>query len=242
MNSPDTATVARHVAIIMDGNGRWAKRRSLGRVLGHREGIVSLREVIKEAVRQGVRYLTVYAFSTENWGRPPKEVGALMGLMARQLVKEAPDLVSQGVRLRAIGGIDQLPQNARASIARVEELTRGGQVLDFVLALSYGGRSEICDAVKKLLAKGVAPEDIDEQAISANLYAPDIPDPDLVIRTSGEMRLSNFLLWQSAYSEIYFTETLWPDFRAAEFRLALEQFARRTRRFGLTDEQLTGDA
>jgi undecaprenyl diphosphate synthase len=241
MTSPDNANVARHVAIIMDGNGRWAKRRSLGRVLGHREGIKSLREVLKEAVRSGVRHLTVYAFSTENWSRPVEEVGALMGMMAKQLVKEAADLAKQGVRLRAIGSLEKLPEKARNALARAEEITAEGQTLDFVLALSYGGRTEICDAVKRLVAEGVEVDQIDEAAISRNLYAPDIPDPDLVIRTSGEMRLSNFLLWQAAYSEIYFTDTLWPDFRAAEFRKALEEYARRTRRFGLTDDQLKGD-
>jgi undecaprenyl diphosphate synthase len=225
----------------MDGNGRWAKRRNLARVLGHREGISSLRAVLKEAVRNGVRYLTVYAFSTENWGRPVEEVGALMGMIAKQLVKEADDLAKQGVRLRAIGNRDKLPEKARAALAQAEELTAEGQSLDFVLALSYGGRAEICDAVKKLVADGVEAEMIDEEAICRNLYAPDIPDPDLVIRTSGEKRLSNFLLWQTAYSEIYFTDTLWPDFRETEFRLALDEYIHRTRRFGLTDDQLTGE-
>ena len=230
--------VPRHVAIIMDGNGRWARRRRWNRVRGHREGIESVRAVVRAARAAGVRYLTLFAFSTENWGRPAREVRALMGMLGRFLRAEVPDLRRNGVRVRAIGELERLPAAARAAVAWAEAQTRDETTLDLVLALSYGGRGEILHAVRSLLEAGTDPGEIDEASFRAHLYGPDIPDPDLLIRTSGEMRLSNFLLWQLAYTEVVVSDVLWPDFREAEFRAALEEFARRERRFGLTTEQL----
>ncbi len=230
--------VPRHVAIIMDGNGRWARLRRWNRVRGHREGIESVRAVVRAARAAGVRYLTLFAFSTENWGRPPREIRALMGMLGRFLRAEVPHLRSNGVRVRAIGELDRLPAGARDAVAWAEAQTRDETTLDLVLALSYGGRGEILHAVRALVASGADPEKIDEASFRAHLYAPDIPDPDLLIRTSGEMRLSNFLLWQLAYTEVVVSDVLWPDFREAEFRSALDVFASRERRFGLTTEQL----
>lgn len=243
MNQPETknnSDVPQHVAIIMDGNGRWAKLRKLPRVRGHREGIVSVRKVVRAASDAGVKYLTVYAFSSENWGRPPTEVRALMGFLARFLKKEVPELKKERVRLRAIGNLDHLPPKALKTLRWAEEETAGEPGMQFILALSYGGRDEILSAVRSLMDEGVSPEELDEALFRKHLYAPDIPDPDLLIRTSGEMRISNFLLWQIAYSEIYMTDVFWPDFREEEFSKALEVFSKRERRFGLTSDQLSG--
>ncbi len=237
-SSDPPGAVPRHVAIIMDGNGRWARRRRWNRVRGHREGIESVRAVVRAARAAGVRYLTLFAFSTENWGRPAREIRALMGMLGRFLRAEVPDLRRNGVRVRAIGELDRLPAGARDALVWAEAQTRDGATLDLVLALSYGGRGEILHAVRALVASGADPEEIDEASFRAHLYAPDIPDPDLLIRTSGEMRLSNFLLWQLAYTEVVVSDVLWPDFRETEFRSALEAFACRERRFGLTTEQL----
>ncbi|GAB4260884.1 MAG: isoprenyl transferase [Deferrisomatales bacterium] len=243
MKDPRTPSprVPRHVAIIMDGNGRWAKRRHWNRVRGHREGVESVRAVVRAARAAGVRYLTLYAFSSENWGRPSREVRALMGMLGRFLRAEAPELQRQQVRIRAIGQTHRLPEGAREALRWAETATRGCDGLDLLLALSYGGRAEILDAVRRVLADGIAPEAVDEDTFRRYLYAPDVPDPDLLIRTSGEMRVSNFLLWQLAYTEIYVTEVLWPDFREAEFGQALEAYAQRERRYGLTAEQCRGE-
>ncbi|MBI5014615.1 MAG: di-trans,poly-cis-decaprenylcistransferase [Deltaproteobacteria bacterium] len=242
MTQPDPAAAGgatpRHVAVIMDGNGRWARLRHWNRVRGHREGIESVRAVVRAARRAGVQVLTLYAFSSENWGRPTYEVRALMGLLRRFLRTEAPSLKEQGVRVRAIGALEQLPAEARAALAWAESETRECRDLQLVLALSYGGREEILSALRGLLRDGTDPGRLDEETFRRYLYAPDLPDPDLLIRTSGEMRVSNFLLWQIAYAEIYVTDVLWPDFREAEFERALESYARRERRFGLTTEQL----
>lgn len=232
--------VPRHVAVIMDGNGRWARERGWHRNRGHRAGIESVRAVVRAARESGVRYLTLYAFSSENWGRPAREVQAIMGLLRHFLAAEVPALKRQGVRLRAIGELDRLPHRSLAAVRRAEEETRACGGLDLILALSYGGRDEILAAVRKLLAQGADPTTLDEASFRRCLYAPDVPDPDLLIRTSGEVRVSNFLLWQIAYTEIYVTAALWPDFREDAFRAALEDFARRERRFGLTAEQMLG--
>jgi undecaprenyl diphosphate synthase len=226
------------VAVIMDGNGRWARLRHWNRVRGHREGIESVRAVVRAARHAGVQVLTLYAFSSENWGRPTREVRVLMALLRRFLRAEVPALKKQGVRVRAIGALDLLPADAREALAWAEGETRECCDLQLVLALSYGGREEILRAARALLAEGADPECLDEQAFRRHLYAPDLPDPDLLIRTSGEMRVSNFLLWQIAYAEIYVTDVLWPDFREAEFARALESYGRRQRRFGLTSEQV----
>lgn len=230
--------VPRHVAVIMDGNGRWAKKRRLGRVRGHREGIAAVRAIIAEAAKVGVRYLTLFTFSTENWGRPGAEVKALMSLLASSFDKETQELVKKGVRVRVIGDRSKLPVEARAAMERSEAATAACDRLTLVLAISYGGRDEILHAVRSIVTEGVPPERIDEECFKNHLYAPDVPDPDLLIRTSGENRISNFLLWQLAYTEIYITEVLWPDFSAVEFHKALEAYGGRKRRFGLTDEQL----
>ena len=230
------ACVPRHVAIIMDGNGRWAKQRGRPRLFGHRAGADSLRAVLRACRDRGVEYLTVYAFSTENWVRPAGEVRGLMSLLKTFLKKDEHELHENEVRLRVTGRIQDLPKAVRAELERVMEATKNYEKGHLILALSYGGRAEIVDAVRVLAAEAKAgridPAKIDEKAIAARLYLPDVPDPDLMIRTSGELRLSNFLLWELSYSEFYFTETLWPDFREADFAKALEEYARRQRRYG----------
>lgn len=231
-----TAGVPRHVAIIMDGNGRWARKRGQPRIFGHRAGAESLRAVLRACRDHDVQYLTVYAFSTENWVRPQDEVRGLMTLLRTFLKKDEHELHDNQVRLRATGRIDDLPKAVRAELTRVMEATRHYDKGHLILALSYGGRTEITDAARAI-ARNVQsgdldPEQIDEARLARHLYLPDVPDPDLMIRTSGERRLSNFLLWQLSYTELYFTDTLWPDFREAHFADALADYARRCRRFG----------
>ena len=237
MKSPaEPAAVPRHVAIIMDGNGRWAKQRHQPRLFGHRAGADSLRAVLRACRDQGVEYLTVYAFSTENWIRPADEVSGLMSLLKTFLKKDEHELHENQVRLRVTGRIQDLPKAVRAELERVMAATREYRKGHLILALSYGGRAEIVDAVRALATEVQAgrldPARIDEAAITARLYLPDVPDPDLMIRTSGELRLSNFLLWELSYAEFYFTDTLWPDFREADFAKALDEYARRQRRYG----------
>ncbi|MCX6357492.1 MAG: isoprenyl transferase [Candidatus Aureabacteria bacterium] len=226
----------RHVAIIMDGNGRWAAERGFSRIRGHRAGAESIREIVRSAGELGVRYLTLYAFSVDNWKRPTREVSALMRLLATFLSREEAGLQKNGVRLRAIGRIDGLPREARAALGGVIARTAGNTGLTLILALNYGGRSEITDAVRALCLKSargeLRAEDVDEEMISAHLNTAGIPDPDLLIRTSGEMRLSNFLLWQISYAELYVTPVYWPEFRRAEFVQALLDYQTRERRFG----------
>ena len=232
----EIACVPRHVAVIMDGNGRWAKQRGRPRLFGHRAGADSLRAILRACRDHGVEYLTVYAFSTENWVRPEDEVSGLMSLLKTFLKKDEHELHENQVRLRVTGRLQDLPKAVRNELERVMEATRNYEKGHLILALSYGGRAEIVDAVRAIAADvragRLAPEAIDEKAIAARLYLPDVPDPDLMIRTSGELRLSNFLLWELSYSEFYFTETLWPDFREADFAKALEEYARRQRRYG----------
>lgn len=218
-----------HLAIIMDGNGRWAKAHRLPRLMGHRAGADALDRVMHYCREAGIRYLTVYAFSTENWKRSQDEVSGLMKLLGHFVTTKADELVANGIRFRAIGRRGDLPEKLQGQIAALEKRTAGG---DFTLlvALSYGGRAEIVDAVNAAIAAGE--KDVTEQSFARYLYAPDVPDPDLIIRTSGEVRTSNFLLWESAYSEYYFTDVLWPDFGREEFDKALASYSKRERRMG----------
>ena len=238
----DYHRLPRHVAIIMDGNGRWAKRQGLNRVRGHMAGAESVRVVVRTARRVGIEYLTLYTFSEENWQRPTAEVRALMNLLTRYLRQELGEMQENNIALRAIGDIKRLPAYVQRELAKTEEATREGARMTLSLALSYGGRQEIVHAAQALAedlkAGRVRPEDINLETFASRLFTVGIPDPDLLIRTSGEFRLSNFLLWQSAYTELYFTDTLWPDFREEEFIQALLEFQRRDRRFGLTQEQV----
>ena len=233
--------VPKHIAIIMDGNGRWAKERGLDRSEGHRKGLDVVHEITDAAAEVGVQYLTLYAFSTENWNRPQAEVDALMELFCTSVVSETPELKRQGIRIRMIGDRSRFSEKVQSHLARAEEETAGGTTLTLILALNYSSRSEITRAVRRLAARvesgELAAGEITEEAISAALDTVEYPDPDLVIRTSGECRLSNFLLWQSSYAELYFPQVLWPDFTEEEFDRALEEYARRDRRFGLVHEK-----
>ncbi len=229
-----------HVAVIMDGNGRWARTRNLSRNEGHLEGAESVRAIVRSCMELEIPYLTLYAFSTENWNRPRQEVDFLMEQLAIFLSQNSSEMQERGIRFRAIGRIGDLPAAVRDSIQAVEEATSRGDAFTLCIAINYGARAEITDACRKLceeVSRGdMAPEDIDERIVNKKLYTSDIPDPDLLIRTGGEMRLSNFLLWQLSYSEIYVTDTLWPDFRENELRVALRNYARRERRFGRIGE------
>jgi undecaprenyl diphosphate synthase len=216
----------------MDGNGRWAERRGLPVAEGHREGTRALRRTVEAAIDLGVRSLAVYAFSTENWTRPSDEVESLMEIFGETIERELPDLARQGVRTRFIGRRDRAPAWLQEQMGALEEETAANDRLSLWIAFDYGGRAELVEAVRRLLESGVEPEDVDEDALAANLYAPELPDPDLLIRTSGELRLSNFLLWQLAYAELVFVETLWPDFGEDDLRRALDDYATRHRRFG----------
>ena len=220
-----------HIAIIMDGNGRWAQKRGLPRIMGHKQGLKAVRQAVKVADDCGVKYLTLYAFSSENWKRPRDEVRFLFTLMAQQLQKESRPLHRKNVRVRFIGRRHLLPESLRKVMDEVENLTSINTGLTLVLAINYGGRQEIVDAVSRIAKKCVV-DDINEQMVGKHLYTFDMPDPDLIIRTSGEKRLSNFLLWQCAYSELYFTPVLWPDFQRRDFMKALLSYQKRKRKFG----------
>ena len=224
--------LARTVAIIMDGNGRWAERRGLPVAEGHREGTKALRRTVEAAIDLGLETLVVYAFSTENWSRPETEVESLMEIFDQTIERELPDLARQGVRTRFMGRRDRAPDALREQIERLERETAENDRLDLWVAFDYGGRADIVEAARRLVEDGAAPDAIDEESLRANLYAPELPDPDLLIRTSGELRISNFLLWQLAYSELVFVDTLWPDFGRDELEHALAAYARRRRRFG----------
>ena len=223
---------ARAVAIIMDGNGRWAERQGLPVAEGHRAGTRALRRTVEAAIDLGLETLVVYAFSTENWSRPAGEVDSLMDIFGETIERELPDLVRQGVRTRFIGRRDRASSDLQERMARLEEETAGNERLNLWVALDYGGRAELVEAARRLVESGIDPAEIDENVLRANLYAPELPDPDLLIRTSGELRISNFLLWQLAYSELAFVDTLWPDFGHAELEQALAAYASRRRRFG----------
>ncbi len=226
------AALPTHVAIIMDGNGRWAEARGLPRQAGHRAGTENIRRIIETFGQWGVPYLTLYAFSTENWTRPRTEVNTLMRLIGRVVNREIKALHKQGVRLVHLGRLDRLSPQIRKKIEDAIELTRDNQRMTVCVAFDYGGRAEIVEAVRRILADGVPPERIDEALFASYLYTAGLPDPDLVIRTAGEVRMSNFLLWQSAYAEYYATPTYWPDFGPEEIQRALETYSRRRRRFG----------
>jgi undecaprenyl diphosphate synthase len=228
----DLPEVARSVAIIMDGNGRWARRRRLPVAAGHRAGTRALRRAVEAAIDLGVESLCVYAFSTENWSRPRDEIEALMEIFVETIERELPDLARQGVRVRFIGRRDRATDELRAKMADLEAATAPNERLGLWIAFDYGGRAEIVEATRRLVEEGVDPRDIDENAIAARLYSPDMPEPDLLIRTSGELRISNFLLWQVAYTELIFVDTLWPDFGERDLRRALSEYAGRRRRFG----------
>jgi undecaprenyl diphosphate synthase len=235
MNVP-IVQVPRHVAIIMDGNGRWAAQQGLPRIRGHQAGADSVRAALRAARDAGVEFLTLYAFSSENWVRPKGEIRGLMQLLRRFLKSDEQELHSHHVRLRIIGQTANLPDDVQRELSRVSEATRDYEAGTLTLALSYGGREEIVDATRRIARQvqsgALDPDSITSETLAANLYAPDIPDPDLMIRTSGEMRISNFLLWQLSYSELYVTDVLWPDFRESNFTEALDEYRRRNRRFG----------
>lgn len=226
----DKLKIPIHIGIIMDGNGRWAKLRGLKRTKGHEEGAKVAENVIEWASDMGIRYLTLYSFSTENWKRPKEEVNFLFSLMVRYLESRLNKIIRENVRVRFTGKIDELPENVYNVCKRIEEKSKNNTKIDVILAVNYGGRREIVDAVNKLISQNVNKITIED--ISNNLYLPDVPDPELIIRTSGEIRLSNFLLWQSAYSELYFTKTLWPDFNKEELEKAIIDYTKRDRRFG----------
>jgi undecaprenyl diphosphate synthase len=231
--------VPTHVAIIMDGNGRWAKKRNMGRIRGHQKGAQAVREIVKASREIGIQWLTLYAFSEENWKRPRTEIEALMKLLKRFLQKELREMQENGIRLRTIGRTEKLPEDTREILLETIRKTEANRDMTLTLALSYGGRQEILDAIKiivtKIESRAITAADISEDLVSDLLYLPDMPDPDLLIRTSGEYRISNFLLWQIAYTEIYITSTLWPDFGREEFLAAIRDFQHRERRFGAAD-------
>ena len=232
----NTSNKVNHLAIIMDGNGRWAQARNLERTAGHRAGADNVLEIMRAAKEFDIKYLTLYAFSTENWKRPAAEVGALMKLLQEFLFKQLPAMQKENVRLNAVGRLDDLPEAARLSLLGAMKATKNNTGGVLTLALNYGGRAEIVDAAKKLIRsvkKGdFDPEKLDEKSFSSFLYDPELPDPDLVIRTSGELRISNFLLWEMAYSELYISDVMWPDFDRNELAKALESYNSRNRRFG----------
>lgn len=238
----DKDRLPQHVAIIMDGNGRWAKAKGKDRSFGHQEGVVSVRKVVEAATAVGLKYLTMYTFSTENWNRPESEVQALMSLLVSAIHRETPDLMKNNVRLMAIGNLNRLPKDAHATLQDCIAQTSENTGTTLVLALSYSARWEIVEAIKQMagdvLEKKITPNDITETMVSAHLTTKGIPDPDLLIRTGGEQRISNFLLWQLSYAEFYFTEVYWPDFREEELYGAILYYQQRERRFGKTSEQL----
>ena len=238
----DQSRLPRHIAIIMDGNGRWAKKQGLARMFGHRQGVETVHNITEAAAEMGIEYLTLYTFSTENWNRPKEEVDALMTLLVDTIAKETPTLMKNNVRLQTIGDINRLPEGTRQKFLGCIDETSGNTGLTMVIALSYSARWEITEAVReavRLTQSGLLrPEDVNEQYVSTLMTTKNIPDPDLLIRTSGEYRISNFLLWQLAYSELYFTDCLWPEFSLEEFYKAIIDYQKRERRFGKTSEQI----
>jgi undecaprenyl diphosphate synthase len=222
----------RHVAIIMDGNGRWALSRGLPRLAGHKAGTENLRRIIRASVEFGIKYLTIYAFSTENWGRPPEEVQGLMFILEDVLDRELAELHKEGVQLRHIGRLERLAPNLQEKVLDAIELTKNNHKLVLNVAFNYGGRDEIVNAIQNIIKDGISPEAVNETLVNRYLYTAGVPDPDLIVRPSGELRVSNFLIWQGAYSELYVTPKYWPDFDKNEYRHALETFASRDRRYG----------
>jgi len=244
MEEIDQERLPHHIAIIMDGNGRWAKKKLLNRISGHVKGVNAVREVVTACRELGIKVLTLYAFSVENWKRPEEEVGALMGLLKEYLQKECPEMIQNNIRLNAIGRMEDLPMDVQKVLQETKKKTQHCNGMTLNLALSYGGRSEILHAVQGIVSdlqkERIKPEEITIQRFSQYLWTRGIPDPDLLIRTSGEFRISNFLLWQIAYTELYVTDTLWPDFDREELLKAISDYQSRERRFGLTSEQLNG--
>jgi undecaprenyl diphosphate synthase len=238
----DTARLPRHVAIIMDGNGRWAKKQGLARMFGHKKGVETVHNITVAATKLGIEYLTLYTFSTENWNRPKEEVDALMTLLVDTIAKETPTLMNNNVRLQTIGDINRLPEGTKQKFLACIDETSRNTGLTMVIALSYSARWEIIEAVREAVrltqAGQLRPEDVSEQMVSSLMTTREMPDPDLLIRTSGEYRISNFLLWQLAYSELYFTDCLWPEFTDEEFYKAIVDYQKRERRFGKTSEQI----
>ncbi len=224
--------VPQHIAIIMDGNGRWAKQRGKPRVAGHRAGTENLRTIIRASAKFGVKYLTLYAFSTENWSRPKAEIDGLMRILSDVIDREMEELHKEGARLLHIGHLDRLPESLRTKVERAIEMTKNNERITIILAFNYGGRDEIVHAIRKMLKDGVDPEKVDDALVSQYLFTSGIPDPDLVIRTSGEQRISNFLTWQTVYSELYFPKVLWPDFDEEALKKAIIAYGDRDRRFG----------
>jgi len=241
--SLDMGKLPRHIAIIMDGNGRWARQRGMDRVMGHQHAITAVRETAEAAAELGIRYLTLYTFSTENWKRPQCEIDTIMSLLVETIHNETDTLTKNNIRLRAIGDLDQLEKSTRQALENAIEITSSFTRMDLVLAISYSARWEITEMVKKIAREvengTLLPSQITQEIISAYLNAPFLPDPELLIRTSGEYRISNFLLWQIAYTELYFTPVLWPDFRKEDLFLAIADYQRRERRFGKISEQLS---
>ncbi len=244
MQRIDKKKLPQHIAIIMDGNGRWAKKRHLSRISGHIKGVEAVREVVKTCRELGIKILTLYAFSMENWRRPKEEVKALMDLLNEYLVKERAEMIEKNIRLMAIGRLQDLPPPVQLTLRETIRMTEACNGMILNLALSYGGRAEILHAVQGIMAdvrnKTITAEEIDQERFSRYLWTWGLPDPDLLIRTSGEFRISNFLLWQIAYTELYVTDTLWPDFNREELLRAIADYQSRERRFGLTSEQLNG--
>ena len=233
----DSLQVPRHVAIIMDGNGRWAERRALPRGAGHRAGVDNIRPVLECLSEYGVKYVTVYAFSTENWNRPHDEVEGLMVILQEAIHNQTLALHERGVRIHHLGRTDNLSPELREAVTYAQELTKDNEAITLSVAFDYGGRAEILEAVRQIVRDGVAPEQLDETLFGRYLYTAHLPDPDLIVRTGGELRLSNFLLWQSAYSEYYPTPTLWPDLGEADIARAMESFSQRQRRFGSLQQE-----
>ena len=238
MEKIDTNNLPKHIAITMDGNGRWAKSKGKLRIFGHKNGVKAVRDTVEGAAEIGIEYLTLYAFSSENWNRPEKEVNALMTLLVSAINKETKTLMDNNIRLSSIGDINKLPSKAQKELQEAITKTKDNTRMTLVLALSYSGRGEIINAVKNIIKDRKEPEEINEATFQQYLTTKSVPDPELLIRTSGEYRISNFLLWQIAYSELYFTETLWPDFRRADLYKAILNYQSRERRFGKTTEQL----
>jgi undecaprenyl diphosphate synthase len=233
--------IPHHVAIIMDGNGRWAQSRGLPRTEGHRQGTENLRRILREAKDVGIKILTIYAFSTENWNRPPREVMTLMRLLEIFVDREIDELDNEGVQIRHVGAQEGIAPHLLRKIQHAVERTAHNNTLMLNVAFNYGGRDEIIHAVRSIIESGVAAEDVDEKLINEHLFTHGLPDPDLIIRTSGELRISNFLIWQGAYAEYYATDVFWPDFDESELHRAIEEYSRRKRRFGKTDAQIAAD-
>ncbi len=232
MQQPISTSMPSHVAIIMDGNGRWAQGRGLPRLAGHHAGTGNIKRIVREAIALGIPYLTLYAFSTENWRRPSWEVRGLMRIMAEYLDRELRDLHAEGVRLRLLGDLDNVDNALRKKILDAITLTSNNTAITLAVAFNYGGRADILRAVREIIATGVSPDEVTDEMINRHLYTAGMPDPDLIVRTSGEQRLSNFLIWQAAYSEYFMTPLLWPDFGPDQFREAVQSFAYRERRYG----------